>query len=245
MDMLPYCGPAPAPAALAGSWNADPLLLLSLALLALPVLASPHRLAFGLGWLSLVLAFVSPLCALTVALFSARALHHLLLIGLAAPLLACGLPRPAPRRLPRGLSLGALLIALIAWHIPSVYSAIWQSHLLYWLMQAAVLIPAILFWSRCLTPREPQERMTSLALIALLAGVMGLIGAVLTFAPGALYAEHAAAPFEYGLLPGEDQQLAGLLMWVPGFVPLAAIAGLLLQRAWAESAAAARREGSR
>ncbi|MFD1807047.1 hypothetical protein ACFSHQ_02205 [Gemmobacter lanyuensis] len=77
-----YCGPAPDPAALWNRWNMDPLLLLALGMLALSVRRSPTGLG-GVGVLAV--AFVSPLCALSAALFSARVLHHLALVAVAAP----------------------------------------------------------------------------------------------------------------------------------------------------------------
>ena len=117
--LMPYCGPAPAPDQLWSSWNFDPLVLAGIAVLAVvlarragPGRRGPAVLAVG----ALVVAFVSPPCALTVALFSARAAHHLVLITLAAPALAVALPLLP--RLPAGLSLAAVSAAMIAWHLP-------------------------------------------------------------------------------------------------------------------------------
>ena len=76
-----YCGPAPLPAEAWTRLNLDPLLLLGLALMALAV----GRDRRGLAALAvLLLAFVSPLCALSSALFSARVVHHLLLVVVVA-----------------------------------------------------------------------------------------------------------------------------------------------------------------
>ena len=75
-----YCGPAPGAGDWAAQWNGDPVLLAALGLMAFAVLRLPgSRRSAGLaGVVVLVVAFVSPLCALTTALFSARAVHHLL-----------------------------------------------------------------------------------------------------------------------------------------------------------------------
>lgn len=242
--MAPYCGLPPAPADLAAAWNGDWRLLLALAVLACAVLLSPRRRLFMAGWLTLVVAFVSPLCALTVALFAARSVHHLLLLTVAAPLLGAALPQLG-RRVPAGMALLATAVVLTLWHVPAVYSWAWQSHGAYAFMQVALLVPATLFWAAVLiTLTNPQAVHASaivggLAQIAALAGVMGLIGAVLTFAPEALYAEHGLAPLAYGLQPLEDQQLGGLLMWAPGLLPLALIAAALLRQAWQRAAQAA------
>lgn len=237
----PYCGLPPAPTDLAAAWNGDWRLLLALAVLACAVVLSPRRRLFVAGWLTLVVAFVSPLCALTVALFAARSVHHLLLLTVAAPLLGAALPRLG-QRVSSGMALLATAVALALWHVPVVYSWAWQSHGAYAFMQVALLLPATLFWAAVFIPLARQQALHAstivgaLAQIAALAGVMGLIGAVLTFAPDALYVEHGLAPLAYGLQPLEDQQLGGLLMWAPGLLPLALIAAALLRQAWLRAA---------
>lgn len=233
----PYCGLPPAPADLPMAWNGDWRLLLALALLGAAMVLTQRRSLFALGWGALVVAFVSPLCALTVALFSARSAHHILLLTIAAPLLGAALPQWG-RRVASTWSLLATLAALTLWHVPAVYALAWQSHHVYWLMQCVLMLPAVAFWARILAVLQQTHTLTAndsigaLAQIAALAGVMGLIGAVLTFAPEVLYPEHGMAPLAYGLEPLQDQQLGGLLMWVPGFVPLAVIAGAVLRHAW-------------
>lgn len=238
-DQVPYCGPAPVPGGLMTAWNLDPVVLAGL--LALGVAAfwrarQPGRGGHGVAAVAmaaLAVAFVSPLCALTVALFSARAAHHLILVAVAAPALAIVLPLAA--RLPAQVSLIALCAAMFAWHVPSVYAAVWMSDAVYWVMQAAMLIPAWAFWSAVLAPGfSAREAMNRALLIGGLAGAMGLLGAALTFAPGILYVQHVTTSAPWGLPALADQQLAGLIMWVPGFVPLALLAGLMLRRGWAQ-----------
>src|SRR5690606_18489990 len=138
--------------------------------------------ALILAFAGLGIAFLSPLCAATVALFSARALHHLLLLCLVAPALALALPL---RALSAPLAMGLTALALVLWHVPAVYDAAWRSGAVYWLMQGALLLPGWIFWSVVLRPqrRDATALFTDALLVASLAGVMGLIGAVLTFAP--------------------------------------------------------------
>lgn len=237
---MPYCGPAPAPEQLWLAWNVDPLLLVGLTAFAILVwrrAGQQGRASAALGVAALVVAFVSPLCAMTAALFSARAAHHLLLTTVAAPALAIALPMLP--RLPATLSLAALSAAIIAWHLPSVYWAIWTSDVVYWAMQGAMLIPAWIFWSSILAPGLTAEAALRRALfVGGLAGIMGLVGAALTFAPGVLYIQHVDGAARWGLPALADQQLAGLIMWVPGFVPLAALALLMLRRGWQRGFAA-------
>ena len=84
MDKI-YCGPPPLPDQLWTSWNFDPPLLVALAVMTWLLRRNPVGLA---AVAVLVLVFVSPLCALSSALFSARVVHHVLLVAVAAPLLA-------------------------------------------------------------------------------------------------------------------------------------------------------------
>jgi putative membrane protein len=89
-SMIAYCGPAAVPDDLWTRWNVDPLLIPALAALALAVGRSRSSDTRA-GWAAIVLMlviFVSPLCALSSALFSVRVLHHVLLIAAVAPLLA-------------------------------------------------------------------------------------------------------------------------------------------------------------
>lgn len=222
MPAVPYCGPAPLPGAAIGAWNFDPLLLAALALAAWFLRPQPRASQAGLGLL--VLAYVSPICSLSSGLFSVRAAHHLLVVYAAAPLLAGQLAR-----LPVDLSKVPLSAALVlhvavmwAWHLPLAYGWALSSDLAYWLGQVALLGSALLFWYRL------ADSATSLpaALLAIIAMTMqmGLLGALLTFAPGALYAPHYLTTGLYGLTPLADQQLAGLLMWTAS-LPLTCLAG--------------------
>ena len=238
-----YCGVPPAPQDLLLAWNTDWRLWLALGAVLWACMAVPagrQRRQALVGWSVLVLAFVSPLCALTVALVSARALHHLLLLTVAAPCLAVLVPARL-QRWPAYAALLVLLVALVGWHVPAFYQWAWTSDTVYWAGQLALLLPAMLFWATVLAPLRTRSAdavaavLPALSQVAVLAGVMGLLGAVLSFAPQVLYPQHGMAPWLYGLQPLQDQQLAGLLMWVPGFVPLAAIAARLLYQAWQQA----------
>lgn len=231
--IIPYCGPAPAPETVLAAWTFAPLpLALTLAPLAALVLPGART---GPAWLAaaaLGLAFVSPLCALTVALFTARGLHHLLVVLVAAPALALAFPRRLP--LPGALGFLGLSVTLWLWHLPAAYRLAFENHGVYWAMQAALLGFAFAFWSQLLHAR-PAERVAGVGLVLALAGQMGLIAALLTFAPRVLYAEHLATAPAFGLEAQADQQLAGLVMWGPGMLPLALLGGLLLRRSWREA----------
>lgn len=159
----------------------------------------------------LALLFVSPLCALTSALFAARTGHHLILTSLAAPSVAIALLASRPTG---GLMLWTAVHAVTfwLWHVPAAYTAALSNRALYWLMQASLFLTALAMWRGIAAAAELR------AIAALLATMvqMGLLGALLTFASGALYPPHFTSTLAWGLTPLEDQQLAGLLMWVPG-----------------------------
>lgn len=227
--VIAYCGPAAVPAEFWTRWNTDPVLIAALALLALLVGRSRagDRRA---GWAAigvLVLTFVSPLCALSSALFSARVLHHVLLVAAAAPLLALAFPLRRPGALPLGLLVGVHAVVMWAWHTPPAYSWGLASVPAYWLMQVTLLVSAWLLWRAILAPAAAN----GMAFMALGATVfqMGLLGALIVFAPYPLYAEHFASTDPWGLHPLADQQLAGLLMWVPAMLPYVAVA---IRLAW-------------
>lgn len=224
----PYCGPAPTPASLAVAWNADLVaiaLCVALAGLHLATRKSGRRpLAISIALL--LLLFVSPLCALTVALFSARAAHHVVLIAGVAPLLALAFEprRGEASRFSLTLLVCAHAAILWLWHAPEVYAAAIVNPFLYWLMQGSLLGSAFLLWRAVFGSRDPGR-----ALFALLATIvqMGMLGALLTFARQPLYAPHFLTADAFGLLPLDDQQLAGIIMWVPAALPYV-VAGLIL-----------------
>jgi len=118
-----YCGPATLPDDLLGRWNFDPILIaaMDLACVSFAVMcrkaAKRESMGFVLSMLTLAIIFISPLCALTVSLFSARVVHHARLVAIAAPLLAMALPR-----LQRNLA--SLAFPLLALH--TVIFWLWQ-----------------------------------------------------------------------------------------------------------------------
>lgn len=207
----PYCGAGPVPAELWARWNLDPVALAMLAVLGGALLAtSENRRPAIAALLALAVIFVSPLCALSSALFAARTVHHVLLVAAAAPLIACALPR-APRA-PHLAAWTASFVAVFwAWHAPAAYGWAMSSDLAYALMQASLLLTATMAW-RAVRVARPAGAVCALLATTVL---MGLVGALLTFAPRALYAPHALTTAAWGLTPLEDQQTAGLIMWIP------------------------------
>jgi putative membrane protein len=165
----------------------------------------------------MVVIFVSPLCALSSALFSARVLHHVLLIAAVAPLLAVAFPLRRGLVLPLSALVGIHAVILWVWHIPAAYTWGLTSVPAYWLMQASLLASAWLLWRAIL--HERTQPVSALLALATTIAQMGLLAALIVFAPRPLYALHFATTQAWGLSPLADQQLAGLLMWLPASLP--------------------------
>lgn len=217
-EALAWCGAPPLPFELWARWTTDPALLAGLAsaaaLLARAMRGAPagRRGAGWAGFAVVAAAFVSPLCALAVALFSARAAQHMILVLVAAPLLALALPRPARPGTGAAALTAAFAVLFWLWHLPGPYDAALRDGALYWASHLSLLAAAVALWRALLSDPSPA----ALALGAAASAQMGLLGAVLVFAPGALYVSHLGTTTVFGLSPLADQQFGGLLMWVPG-----------------------------
>src|SRR5262249_12406269 len=155
--MIAYCGPAPVPGDVWSRWNLDLVLIAILAALALLVargLSSNARAAWAAFGL-LAVVFISPLCALSSSLFSARVLHHVVLIAAVAPLLAAAFPRRRPSALPLAVLVAAHAAILWVWHAPGAYAWGLASVPAYWLMQTSLLGSAWLMWRAILATTTP------------------------------------------------------------------------------------------
>lgn len=225
-----YCGPAPLAETWAGQWNSDPILIAALVAFTAMFACGRNPQSRRAGLLAiavLALAFVSPLCGLTTALFAARAVHHVLLVTVAAPLLAVAIPR-----LSRGPNVPVMLAVstgmLWAWHWPALYNAALANVAIYWIMQIGLIASAWAFWNAV------RHAAPAVAVAGIIGGAvqMGFLGALLTFATRPLYSVHAVTTVPFGIGPLADQQYAGLFMWVPGVLPYAAAVALLAHRRW-------------
>ncbi len=240
---VPYCGVAPLPGELLARFNLDPILITVLVALTVVHVASCQdrraRLYAGAGWLVAAIAFVSPLCALSVALFSARIAQHMLLLLLAAPLIAAGLPvarttsaaSNRPGRWPLWAAALAFFICLWVWHMPIPYDATFVSTPLYWAMHVTLFGSGILLW-RGLLHHSRLRTVDAFATGLLSSMQMGLLGAILTLAARPLFFPHLLTTAAWGLTPLQDQQLGGTLMWVPGILLFLWAAIRSLRRLW-------------
>ncbi len=213
--------------------------------------------AFAGGWAFLVVALLSPLDPLGNQLFSAHMVQHETLMLLAAPLLVLGRPLAAwawalPfqwRRATGGFfharawrtpwlvltgpvsawSLHAL--ALWLWHLPVLFEAALASEVLHSFQHITFLFTALLFWWSVLGATTHKDK--GIALVSILTTFVhtGALGALLTLAQTDWYPSYAATTAAFGLTPLEDQQIGGLVMWIPAGA-VYVISGLLVAASW-------------
>ena len=218
-DSIAYCGPAAAPEDFWTRWNGDPLLIGILVILII-VVARGRAANKRAGWGAIALMaviFVSPLCALSSALFSARVLHHMLLIAAVAPLLALAFPMRRLGFVPDGRTCWCArdhpVGLAYAWPLrmgPSQRTGLLADANIPSCKRLAPLAG---------NPRAHDPARVSTCRVGRDDWADGTTGRFDRFCPATAlrgaFCEHGA----WGLSPLTDQQLAGLLMWVPAILP--------------------------
>jgi putative membrane protein len=223
-----------------------------------PRAVSPMQKAcFWGGWTVLTLALISPLHSLGEVLFSAHMAQHEFLILVAAPLLVLGRPlapllkgipmpwrkklgqwsrRPRARQAWLALTAPSVAwsihaVALWLWHAPGLFEATLSSDWIHSAQHASFLCSALLFWWSLLHGRGRANYGAAVLYIFTTAVHTSILGALLTFARDVWYPAYSATTKAWGFSPLEDQQIGGLIMWIPaGLVYLAA--GLALLGLW-------------
>ena len=206
------------------------------------------------GWLVLVFALVSPVHRWGTGLFSIHMVEHELVMAVAAPLLALGRPGTAfawalgshwrrgwPKALRRsGLrSVGTRLtrpvaatslhgLAIWVWHVPALFDAAVSDVGVHRLQHVSFLGTGLLFWWTLV-----RHRNAGIATAHLFATMLhtSILGAIVALAPRVLYHLQSERAADWGMTPLQDQQLAGLLMWVPAGLVYAG-AALLFFALW-------------
>ncbi|MDX0225646.1 cytochrome c oxidase assembly protein (plasmid) [Sinorhizobium meliloti] len=217
-----------------------------------------RAVCFAAGWLFLAAALVSPLDRLATQLFTAHMIEHEILMVIAAPLFVLSKPlAPLLWSLPQKLraSVGRALVRsvvllpvrkaatnqLIAtglhgatlwlWHAPRLYDAALAETPIHWLQHLSFFCTALIFWWALLFGRGRQDYGTAIFYLFATTLHSGFLGILLSFAREPLYRSQGAGAASWGLSALEDQQLAGLIMWVPaGMIYVAA--ALALAAAW-------------
>jgi putative membrane protein len=216
-----------------------------------------EAVAFAAGWLSLVIALSPPLDDWSEQWLAAHMVQHELLMVVAAPLMAVGAPLigilwgmptkvrhtlvTAVQRTPmpvvwRAITMPAAAfllygLALWIWHLPALYDTALEHEGIHVVQHLCFFGTAALFWWGIVHGRQGRLGYGAGVVYLFVTAVHGgALGALLTVSPRVWYAPYLALhPTAFTAL--EDQQLAGLLMWIPA--GLAFVAGaLFLLAAW-------------
>ena len=128
-------------------------------------------------------------------------------------------------------------IAIWVWHVPTLYQATLSSDAVHALQHLSFFGTALLFWWTIIHAHAPGGRARAVSFgtaVLLLFGTAlhsGALGGLLTFSRTLWYPAYGSAARGWGLSPFEDQQLAGLVMWIPAtFAYL--VAALFLFAGW-------------
>jgi len=220
-----------------------------------------RALSFAAGLAVMAVALAPPLDGAAGRRFSAHMAQHLLLMLAAAPLLVAGRPgamllealpvaararvgrslhRPGWRAARRLVTHPVVVLTVSvggfwAWHLPRLYDAALGNAAVHVLEHGTFLAGAFLFWSVVLDP-GPRRRLglgatCGFVFAAMLTNIW--LAAGLTFSTTPLYAAYQAGPGARAGAALADQQLAGVIMWLPAdivyFVTLLALFRRLLR----------------
>jgi cytochrome c oxidase assembly factor CtaG len=197
---------------------------------------SGHAFAFWTGWLALAGALVSPLHWLGEHLFTFHMIEHEIVMAAAAPLIVIArpvglffwaLPRQGRQAMLRmfqalrgawrtltGGNVATLLHGLViwVWHVPLLFDAAVSNTALHRLQHLSFFLAAILFWWSVLWVSDRGIAAWHLFVTMMHTSVLG---ALMALAPRVLYVAQTRTAADWGVTPLEDQQLAGIVMWVP------------------------------
>ena len=214
--------------------------------------------SFAAGTASMAIALLSPLAWLSEALFSAHMTQHEVLMLVSAPLVVFGRPalaclwalapsaREAVGRWTRRTTVAASwhaltgptaafafhALALWIWHVPALYGAALESEAIHGLQHFSFFATAALFWWGMIHGRYGRLGFGAAVFYVFLTALhSSILGALLTVAPSVWYPAYVPRAAAWQLDALADQQLAGLLMWVPSGLVFIAF-GLALLAAW-------------
>jgi cytochrome c oxidase assembly factor CtaG len=193
-----------------------------------------HIIWFAAGLLTIFVALVSPLDALSnAASFAAHMTQHILL-AIGAPIcLLIGTPRywltylfdiPVAKHLLRLaahplIALGVFNVVLWAWHLPALYEGALRDANIHILEHILFLVTGVILWApilHALPPGKPMSYVVKITYLFFNMVTSSILAAVFTFAQSVIYPYYGNAMQVFGMTPLDDQQLAGAIMWVPG-----------------------------
>ncbi len=203
---------------------------------------------FAVGMAVFIFALMSPLDAIgDDYLFSVHMVQHMLLCVVVPPLWVLATPRwalEALLRRPGVLPVARLLTNPIVafaffngdlwlWHLPALYDATLTHEPLHVLEHLTFVATALLFWMPVLSPAPALRQLSpgaSILYLFVACQPMVALGALLTFSAAPLYHPYVVAPRIWGSTALGDQQLGGLIMWLPSNIPYLAALSVLFFR---------------
>jgi putative membrane protein len=221
---------------------------------------SPRAWAFFGGLAVLTASLMPPLDRWSATSFAFHMTQHELLMLIAAPLLVIGRPLPyflwglpdawrpgvahAVRNpVVRGIW-STLLNPVVAWalhgavlwvwHAPAFFDAALRDRGIHDVQHLVFLISALVFWSALLEERAREKQGAAVLYLFTTTVHTGVLGALMTFATHPWYRAYLETTPEWGLAPLEDQQIGGLIMWVPASLVYVGV-GLALLARWIET----------
>lgn len=206
-------------------------------------LSGAHIYCFYFAILVLFLALISPIDPMSDLLGSVHMLQHTLLMMVAAPLLVVSAPGHValwalPPRLWKKQGFLRLLLkwfyslsrfhqplaiwvfysfTLWIWHLPRLYEMALRVPWVHDLQHIAFFVAAFLFWSALLDPfsRKNLNPAAGIAYLFVASIHSMILGVLMALAPSVWYESYKTTAPLFGLTGLEDQQLAGLIMWMP------------------------------
>jgi putative membrane protein len=193
-----------------------------------------QRAAFFGGLLIMFCSLNGPLHDLSdYYLFSGHMVQHLLLTLIVPPLLIYGTPGGMLRPALRNRAVAAVArwitkpiicfvifnVVIAGWHLPPLYNLAMRHHNVHIAQHLMFLVSAVIMWWPYLSPLPELPRLAypgQMLYSFLMSLPMSIVAIYVAMADHVLYPAYSSAPRIWGISPLQDQQIGGLIMWIPG-----------------------------
>ena len=199
-----------------------------------PLLRRSQQVAFFSGLLVIFLSLNGPLHDLSdTYLFSAHMVQHLLLSLAVPPLLLAGTPGWMLRPFLSNSKVAAIAravtrptrcfiifnVVIAAWHLPPLYNTAMAYHPIHIVQHLTFMVASVLMWWPFLSPLPELPRLSypgQMLYCFLMVIPMSIVSIYIAMADHVLYPAYSIAPRVWDITPLSDQQIGGLIMWIPG-----------------------------
>jgi len=199
-----------------------------------PVLRRSQRVAFFAGLLVIFFSLNGPLHDLSdTYLFSAHMVQHLLLALAVPPLLLVGTPGWMLRPFLANATIASIArtitrptrcfiifnVVISLWHLPPLYNTAMAYHPIHIVQHLTLMVASVLMWWPFLSPLPELPRLSypgQMLYCFLMVIPMSIVSIYIAMADHVLYPAYSVAPRVWDITPLSDQQIGGLIMWIPG-----------------------------